>query len=53
MIVYGLEIAIGAILTPLLKPGNYSTSELSLIGASFSVGGILFLFIYGIILDKT
>ena len=41
------------ILTPLFSPGNYTTSELSLIGVCFVSGGMIFLFIYGVILDRT
>ena len=41
------------ILTPLFSPGGYTTSELSLIGVCFVSGGMIFLFIYGIVLDRT
>ena len=42
----------GVILTPVVSIGGYSTSGISSIGVSFVSGGIIFLFVYGIILDR-
>ena len=53
VIFWGLQSTMAVILTPLFSPGKYSTSELSLIGVSFVLGGMIFLFVYGIVLDKT
>ena len=48
-----MQSTMAVILTPLFNPGNYSTSELSLIGVSFVLGGMIFLFVFGIVLDRT
>ena len=53
MIFWGIQSTMAVILTPLLSPGNYTTSELSLVGVCFVSGGMVFLFVYGIVLDRT
>ena len=53
VIFWGIQSTMAVILTPMFAPGLYSTSELSLIGVSFVLGGMIFLFVYGIVLDRT
>ena len=53
VIFWGIQSTVAVILTPMFAPGGYTTSELSLIGVSFVSGGMMFLFVYGLILDRT
>ena len=53
VIFWGIQSTVAVILTPLFEPGGYTTSELSLIGVCFVSGGMISLFIWGIILDRT
>ena len=53
IIFWGIQSTVAVILTPLFAPGGYETSGLSLIGVCFVSGGMVFLFVYGIVLDRT
>lgn len=49
---YGIYIALGALLSPILSPYGYSDTDIALIGIFFISCGVIGIFIFGFILDK-
>lgn len=51
-IFYGIYLAIGALLDPILSQYNYPAWVTSAIGVTFILSGLISIFIFGMILDK-
>lgn len=49
---YGIYIALGALLSPILSPYGYSGLDIALVGIFFISCGVIGIFVYGFILDK-
>ena len=49
---YGIYIAFGALLDPILEPYGYNSNTIALVGIIFILAGVVGIFVFGFIMDK-